>query len=127
MIVRILGEGQFDIADGRRDELNTLDSRLQAAVEACDAAAFAVALHDLLDTIRRLGTPLAADEPAPSDLVLPGEDTTLEQVRALLAEEGLIPGCGRTSTSARRNAETAATRPDRVEVLLMRQFDVQAR
>lgn len=92
MIVRILGEGQFDIANRYLGELNTLDGRLQAAVDADEALAFAAALGDLLDTVRRRGTALAADELATSDLVLPSEDTTLEQVRSLLAEEGLIPG-----------------------------------
>ncbi|MFD8564509.1 hypothetical protein ACFV1N_45200 [Streptosporangium canum] len=92
MIVRILGEGQFDIADRHLDELNALDDRLQATVEAGDAEAFAVALQTLLDAVRRLGMALPADALASSELVLPDEDTTLEQVRSLLAEEGLIPG-----------------------------------
>ncbi|WP_433249521.1 PspA-associated protein PspAA [Streptosporangium sp. CA-135522] len=92
MIVRILGEGQFDIADRYLDELNALDDRLQAAVETGDAETFAATLQALLEAVRRLGTALPADVLAASQLVLPDEDTTLEQVRSLLAEEGLIPG-----------------------------------
>ncbi|GAA2912375.1 hypothetical protein GCM10010517_78930 [Streptosporangium fragile] len=92
MIVRILGEGQLDIADQHLDELNALDDRLQAAVDAGDTEAFTGALQALLDSVRRLGTPLPEDTLAASELVLPDEDTTLEQVRSLLAEEGLIPG-----------------------------------
>lgn len=92
MIVRILGEGQFDVADQHLSELNALDDRLQATVETGDAEAFAAALQALLDSVRRLGTALPAEVLTASELVLPDEDTTLEQVRSLLAEEGLIPG-----------------------------------
>ena len=44
MIVRILGEGQYDVADHALDRLNELDAALEAAVEAGDEAAFAAAL-----------------------------------------------------------------------------------
>ena len=39
MIVRILGEGQYDVADDALDRLNELDTALEAAVEAGDEAA----------------------------------------------------------------------------------------
>ena len=41
---------------------------------------------------RSLGTPLPDEQITPSDLVLPDADTSLAQVRALLSDEGLIPG-----------------------------------
>ena len=40
MIVRILGEGQFDIGDAATTELNRLDTELEAAVNRNDTAAF---------------------------------------------------------------------------------------
>ena len=36
MIVRILGEGQYDLADGSLDALNGLDEQLEAAIESGD-------------------------------------------------------------------------------------------
>ncbi|TLS41215.1 hypothetical protein FE633_37635 [Streptomyces montanus] len=92
MIMRILGEGQYEITDQHLDRLNELDAALQSAADAGDETAFATALSALLDAVRSLGTPLPAEAITPSDLVLPDEDTTLTQVRDLLSDEGLIPG-----------------------------------
>ena len=55
MIVRILGEGQYDVADDALDRLNELDAAVEAAVEAGDEAAFAAALGQLLDGVRTVG------------------------------------------------------------------------
>ncbi|MEU9125017.1 hypothetical protein AB0C96_35130 [Streptomyces sp. NPDC048506] len=92
MIMRILGEGQYEIADEHLDRLNELDAPLQSAAEAGDEAAFATALSALLDEVRSLGTPVPDATITPSDLVLPDADTSLTQVRDLLLDEGLIPG-----------------------------------
>lgn len=92
MIMRILGEGQYEIADQHLYRLNELDSALQSAADAGDEAAFTVALAALLDAVRSLGTPLPDERITPSDLVLPDGDTSLRQVRELLSDEGLIPG-----------------------------------
>ncbi|WP_282696544.1 hypothetical protein [Streptomyces sp. CC208A] len=91
MIMRILGEGQYDIADEHLDRLNHLDSVLQKAADAGDEPAFTSALSALLDAVRSLGTPLPAERITPSDLVLPDETTGLPQVRELLSDEGLVP------------------------------------
>ncbi|WP_149550170.1 PspA-associated protein PspAA [Streptomyces marokkonensis] len=92
MIMRILGEGQYEISDGNLDRLNELDSALQSAADAGDERAFTSALAALLDAVRGLGDPVADDVITPSDLVLPDEDTSLTEVRTLLSDEGLIPG-----------------------------------
>lgn len=92
MIMRILGEGQYEIADEHLNRLNELDSTLQSAADAGDEAAFTTTLSALLDAVRSLGAPLPDEEIAPSDLVLPDESTSLTQVRQLLSDEGLIPG-----------------------------------
>ena len=92
MIVRISGEGQFSIDDEATAELNRLDSELEAAVNRNDEAAFTAALHGLLDQVRARGSALSADTLEPSDLILPPEDASMDEVRAMLTEEGLIPG-----------------------------------
>jgi hypothetical protein len=92
MIVRILGEGQRTVDDGVLEGLNALDSDLVAAVEAADADAFARSLAALLDKVRAVGKPLPDDEIVPSDLVLPASDASLDEVRELLGDDGLIPG-----------------------------------
>jgi hypothetical protein len=92
VIVRISGEGQFSIDDAATAELNRLDSELEAAVNRNDEAAFTAALHGLLDQVRAHGLALAADTLEPSDLILPPEDASMDEVREMLTEEGLIPG-----------------------------------
>ncbi len=92
MIVRILGEGQLAVDDSAAEELNVLDSALEKAVSAGDEEAFGPALTALLDRIRALGAPVAADSLAPSDLILPYADADLADVRQMLREDGLIPG-----------------------------------
>ena len=92
MIVRILGEGQLDVADGELQGLNSLDADLQSAVESDEEDRFLQALVALLAKVREVGKPLAADEIVPSDLVLPSADASLAEVRELLGDDGLIPG-----------------------------------
>jgi hypothetical protein len=92
MIVRILGEGQLEVADDQLDALNELDRAVESAVEAGDDTAFLSALTALLDGVRRSGTPLAEDSLDDSDLILPPSDATIEEVRELLEGDGLIPG-----------------------------------
>ena len=92
MIVRISGEGQFSIDDAATAELNRLDSELEAAVNRNDEAAFTTALHGLLGEVRVQGSPLPADTLEPSDLILPPEDASMDEVREMLTDEGLIPG-----------------------------------
>lgn len=92
MIVRILGEGQFEVPDSAADELNELDRELEAAVERDDAAAFGPALAALLAKVREIGSPARADDLRPSALIIPHDDATMADVRKLLTDEGLIPG-----------------------------------
>ena len=92
MIIRILGEGQFQVDDSAAKELNILDAALEKAVNAGDEQAERTALTALLDRVRSLGTPLAEDAIEPSDLILPYSDAGLEDVRDMMAGEGLIPG-----------------------------------
>ncbi|MEU5881639.1 hypothetical protein [Spirillospora sp. NPDC047279] len=91
MIVRLMGEGQREIADGDLAKLNELDSAVEHAIESGDEGAFRRALHALLDQARVVGTPLAADSLEPSELILPPADASMDEVRSMLGDEGLIP------------------------------------
>jgi len=92
MIIRIMGEGQLRLPEGALAELNRLDVDLEAAVEKNDDAAFGAALRSLLEAARSLGEALPEDAIEPSDLILPGEGATIEEVHELLTDGGLIPG-----------------------------------
>jgi hypothetical protein len=92
VIVRILGEGQFRVDAAATAELNRLDTELETAVNHNDEAAFTAALEGLLAKVRAEGSPLAPDTLEPSDLILPHEDSSMDEVCKLLTDEGLIPG-----------------------------------
>lgn len=92
MIVRIMGEGQVKLADSHLAELNALDDDLTAELESGDDAGFRRTLTALLAAVRSMGTPLPDDSLEPSELILPSPDATLDEVRGMLREDGLIPG-----------------------------------
>ncbi|MER5728691.1 hypothetical protein ABT084_10165 [Streptomyces sp. NPDC002138] len=92
MIVRIMGEGQVRLDDAHVAELNTLDDELLAEMEAGDEEGFRRTLGGLLDAVRRLGSPLPDEELEPSELILPAPDASLDEVRQMLSDDGLIPG-----------------------------------
>lgn len=92
MIVRIMGEGQVRLDDVHLTELNKLDDELLAEIESGDESGFRRTLGALLEEVRRLGAPLPDDALEPSELILPSPDATLEEVREMLRDDGLIPG-----------------------------------
>ena len=92
MIVRIMGEGQVEISADDISVLNQLDSELESAIESDDEASFRVKLHALLDKVRHVGKALPDDSLEPSELILPPADASIEEVREMLGDQGLIPG-----------------------------------
>ena len=92
MIVRILGEGQYDLSEDAVSALNDLDAKVESAIEAGDESGFRDALTALLDGVRTAGVPHEADLLDSSDLILPMSDATLAEVKDMLRGDGLIPG-----------------------------------
>lgn len=92
MIIRILGEGQYvadatDLAD-----LNELDCEVEAAAQAGDQERLTAALTALLARVREASSVVPDDVLAESDLILPDETATLDQIVALLDETSQYPG-----------------------------------
>ncbi|MGP3913697.1 PspA-associated protein PspAA [Nonomuraea sp. 10N515B] len=92
MIVRIMGEGQVEISADDIAVLNELDSELESAIEVGNEEAFRVKLHALLDKVRHVGKALPDDSLEPSELILPPADASIDEVREMLGDQGLIPG-----------------------------------
>lgn len=92
MIVRIMGEGQWKLADSHLVELNRLDDELLKEMESGDEEGFRRTLNSLLDAVRRLGAPLPDEALEPSELILPAPDAGLDEVKEMLSDDGLIPG-----------------------------------
>jgi hypothetical protein len=87
-----MGEGQVEIGAADIDVLNELDSELEAAIESDDEIEFRTKLHALLDKVRHVGKALPDDSLEPSELILPPADASIEEVREMLGDTGLIPG-----------------------------------
>jgi hypothetical protein len=88
VIVRILGEGQYDVPDTDRGPLGELEATLNAAVDGDDEGAFATALAAVIAEVRSVGSLLPPDSFTASDLVVPFSDATLSETKALLDEPG---------------------------------------
>jgi len=92
MIVRILHDGQYRIHGDDIDKLNEIDDQLITCVGAGDEKKFGALLKQLLATVKEHGEPVPLDEFVESDVILPPEDSTMEEVQDLFTGEGAIPG-----------------------------------
>jgi hypothetical protein len=91
MIVRLMGEGQFRVDDGLREQLNELDGRAQTAIDADDEPGLDDMLDEIWQLVRDRGERLPEDDLSASDVIIPPSDLTLEETRKLFSDEGLIP------------------------------------
>lgn len=96
MIIRIMGEGQWDVPDSVLHELNGIDSQVEHAVATGSQDELTTALTHLVTTLRTQGHQVPDDQILDSDLIVPDETATVEEVSRLLAGngsgDGLIPG-----------------------------------
>lgn len=90
MIVRIMGEGQFEVPSSLLDELNVIDNKIVDYVAKEKEAEFREELGKLIATIKEHGQPLGDAEIMESDIIVPPEDLTLEEAEKVFSGEGLI-------------------------------------
>ena len=91
MIARLMGEGQYRVDDELRGQLNELDDRAVAAMEADDEPTLDAVLDDMWELVRGRGERLADEDLSASDLVIPPSDLTVEETKKLFSEDGLVP------------------------------------
>ena len=91
MIVRLMGEGQWRADDALRERLNTLDEQATAALERDDEPELDRVLEQMWQLVKSEGEQLPDEDLAPSDVIIPPSDLTLEETRQLFEGEGLIP------------------------------------
>lgn len=92
MIVRILGEGQFNLPGAVIDDLNEIDNRMVEAVAAEDEVQFQSLLDEMFQLVRDRGEPLPVDQLVESDLILPETDLTLDEAEHIFIGDGLLAG-----------------------------------
>jgi hypothetical protein len=86
-----MGEGQYRIDEALRAQLNELDERAAAAVDAQDEGALDDVLDEMWQLVQDRGERLPDEDLSTSDLIIPPSDLTLEETRQLFTEEGLVP------------------------------------
>jgi hypothetical protein len=91
VIVRLMGEGQFEIDDEVAKGLNDLDEQAAQAVEAGDEEQLAGLLGRMAEAVRTNGARVPDDALEASDAIIPPDDLSLEEARQLFEDEGLIP------------------------------------
>ena len=90
MIVRIQGEGQWELASSHLDEMDKIDNQMLDVIDHLDESRFRDLLNQLLAYVRSNGRALRADELVESNLILPPSDASMDEVKALFTGEGLI-------------------------------------
>ena len=91
MIVRVMGEGQFEIDDEVAKGLNELDEQAEQALEAGDTEQLAELLERMAEAVRTNGARVPDEDLTPSEGIVPPADLTLEEAKELFEGEGLIP------------------------------------
>ena len=91
MIVRIMGEGQYRLAEDVRERVNELDNEVVRAVDGDDEDAFHAAFEEMLDIIRAEGERVGDNDIESSDVIVPPADTSMAEATAEFSGEGLIP------------------------------------
>jgi hypothetical protein len=91
VIVRLMGEGQYQVDDEVAKGLNELDEQAAAALEAGDEEQLAELLRRMADAVRNNGSRLPDEDLSPSEAIVPPDDLSLDEARELFDGEGLIP------------------------------------
>jgi hypothetical protein len=91
VIVRISGEGQYELPDADAERLNELDNRAVSAAEQGDETGFTELWGQMLELVVTDGTEVDGDELVESDVILPPRDVSFEEAQGEFTGEGLIP------------------------------------
>jgi hypothetical protein len=91
VIVRVMGDGQYRIADDEAVRLNDLDEQAGQAIERGDEEDLQRLLRELAAAVRSVGERLDDADLSASDALVPPDDLSLDEARKLFEGEGLIP------------------------------------
>jgi len=91
VIVRVLGEGQFEVDEEVAKGLNDLDEQAGRALEAGDQEQFSELLGRMAEAVRTNGSCLPNEYMSASEGIIPPDDLTLDEARQLFEGDGLIP------------------------------------
>ncbi len=94
MIVRLMGEGQYELDKKHLDVVNKIDNNIVKIVKRGNEKAvkitFKIEFKKLTDYVRKNGKKIPDEIITPSDIIIPPADLTLEEARKIFKGEGLI-------------------------------------
>jgi hypothetical protein len=90
MIIRIMGEGQYRVPEALCDELNRIDNRIVTLVAEGKTREFRTEFMKLISEIKGKGKVLGAEEILESDIIVPPEDLSFEEAKAIFTGEGIF-------------------------------------
>ena len=91
MIIRVMGEGQFEVDEEVVKGLNELDEQAEQALESGDQERLTELLERMSEAVRTNGARVPDDDLSPSEGIVPPSDLTLEEAHELFEGDGLIP------------------------------------
>jgi hypothetical protein len=90
MIVRVSGEGQYELDEAEAKQLDQRDTSLVAAINAGDMERFRSELAETIRFVEENGTPVPHDRVVPSEVIIPPRDIDLDEARQFFTDEGLM-------------------------------------
>jgi hypothetical protein len=91
VIVRLMGEAQYDVDDEVAKGLNELDEQAAQALQAGDEEGLRELLRRMSEQVRTNGARLPDEDLSASEGIVPPDDLSLAEARELFDGEGLIP------------------------------------
>jgi CO/xanthine dehydrogenase Mo-binding subunit len=91
VIVRVMGDGQYDVDSEVAKGLNELDDQAASALQAGDEEQLRELLRRMAEQVRANGARLRDEDLTPSEAIVPPDDLTLDEARDLFEGDGLIP------------------------------------
>ena len=90
MIVRLMGEGQYEFDKKHLNAINKIDNEIVKIVNDRDEIVFKAEFKKLIDYVRKNGKKIPPEIIKPSDIIIPPADITLEEANKIFRGEGLI-------------------------------------
>jgi len=93
-IIRVLGQGQFSVDSETLRKLNSIDNSIVRKFETENLTdqEFKLKMEQLEEIVTKKGKLLDPKVIVSSDIILPGNDLTIEEANKFFHGEGIIPG-----------------------------------
>ena len=90
MIIRIMGEGQYQASEALCNELNKIDNHIVTLVEEERVEEYRNELARLISEIKGKAEPIDPKEIVESDIIVPPGDLSFEEAKAVFKGTGIF-------------------------------------